>query len=206
MRILAVADFHRDPDLREAVIEEVNTGGYDLFLALGDYETAEYYEELVSMVDGVQLLALTGNWDFGFEPPENGAYTRLFNFKKVEFQDHAIVLLGAIYPDDYMEQIHDFFEDVPEENRIIASHYPPHMLGDLARTGTRAGFPEFRELIMREKPAIWCCGHIHEDFGRFSLLRTDVFNCAAAETGKGWSIELGEDGIETADEIQFLTV
>ncbi len=203
MRIFAVADFHREADLQEAAIEEANSGQYDLFIGLGDYEEPEYYENLVDPID-IPFVALTGNWDFGFEPPDNNEYTNLFNYKEVEFGDYRIVLLGAIYPDDYGEKIEAFFEDVPNEYRIVCSHYPPHMLGDLARTGTRAGFQEFRDLIMRHKPVLWMCGHIHEDFGAFELLDTTVLNCAAVESGKGWSIQLGEEGVEETEEVTLV--
>ncbi|MFB6076610.1 MAG: hypothetical protein ABEK12_00580, partial [Candidatus Nanohaloarchaea archaeon] len=81
--------------------------------------------------------------------------------------------------------VQEFFDDVPHEHRIVASHYPPHMLGDQADNGNRAGFPEFRELIMKEHPALWLCGHIHEDFGEFSLMDTTVLNTASVDSGRG---------------------
>lgn len=204
MRLFTVGDLHQNAELKDAVVAEVNDGGYDLFIGIGDYEDPGFYNAFIEELE-LPSLSVTGNWDFSFTPPENGEYFHLFNYKKVEFNDYRIVLLGAVYPDDFQQQVKAFFDGVPNSHRIVASHYPPHMLGDLARTGTRAGFPEFRELIMREKPALWCCGHIHEDFGSFSLLKTTVLNCAAAETGKGWAVELGADGVEEADEVQFLT-
>lgn len=203
MRIFAAGDFHKDEELKEAAIDHITSGDYDLFIGLGDYEEPEYYEDLVAPLE-IPFVALTGNWDFGFEPPENGEYPNLYNYKEVTFHDYRIVLLGAIYPDDYRHRIEEFFDGVPNEKRIVASHYPPHMLGDLARAGTRAGFPEFRDLIMREKPAIWLCGHIHEDFGEFSLMSTTVLNGAATETGKGWRIEMGDDGVEAVEDVALL--
>lgn len=200
MRIFAVADFHGEDALRDAAIEEANTGDYDLFIALGDYEEPEYYESLIAPLE-IPFVALTGNWDFGFEPPDNNEYTNLFNYKEVEFNEYRIVLLGAIYPDNFGEKIESFFDGVPQEHRIICSHYPPHMLGDLTRTGTRAGFKEFRDLIMKQKPATWLCGHIHEDYGEFELLDTTVLNCAAADTGKAWSITMSDNGVEDTEEV-----
>ncbi len=203
MRVLAVADFHREEAIRDAVIEEANSGAYDLFIALGDYEEPEYYESLVDPIN-IPFVALTGNWDFGFEPPANGEYQNLFNYKEVEFKDYHIVLLGAIYPDNFGEKIESFFDGVPHERRIICSHYPPHMLGDLTRTGTRAGFKEFRSLIMKEKPAAWLCGHIHEDYGQFELLDTTVLNCAACESGNAWAFTLGDTGIEDTENVVLI--
>ncbi|MDY6768481.1 MAG: hypothetical protein SVW02_00010, partial [Candidatus Nanohaloarchaea archaeon] len=117
---------------------------------------------------------------------------------------HHFLLLGAVYPDDLLAEAREFFDGVPPQKRVVASHYPPHMLQDLADNGNRAGFPEFRELIMREKPALWTCGHIHEDFGRDSLMDTVVLNAASEESGKGWRVELGEDGVEEAEEVELV--
>lgn len=200
MRILAAGDFHQEDVLRDRFIEEANSGGYDLAIAIGDYEDPDFYQALPEQVE-TQFLAVTGNWDFGFEPPDNDEYERLFNYQEVNFDDLKIALLGAVYPDDFMDQIHEFFQGTDNAKRIVASHYPPHMLGDLARTGTRAGFPQFRDLIMREKPTLWLCGHIHEDFGEFSLMDTTVLNAASKESGKGWQIELGDDGVEDVNEV-----
>lgn len=200
MKVFATGDFHQSEVLREAVIEEANSGEYDLVILTGDYEEADYYKSLTEDLDG-PFIALTGNWDFGFEPPENGEYTNLFNYKEVEFGDYRIVLLGSVYPDDFMTRIEEFFKDAPQEKCIVATHYPPHMLGDLTRMGTRAGFTEFREIIMRSKPALWLCGHIHEDYGKFELLKTTVLNCAAKESGKGWSITFADGGVEKTEEV-----
>lgn len=203
MELLCIGDFHGSDALRDAAIAEANSGRYDLFLAVGDYEDPDYYTDLVDRVD-IPFLALTGNWDFGFEPPDNDEYERLFNYKRVRLDDYHIVLLGAVYPDNFQEEVAAFFEDVPHEKRIIATHYPPHMLGDLTRTGTRAGFDEFRDLLLQTQPAVWVCGHIHEDFGEFELLDTTVLNAAAKETGKGWRVSLGDDGVTAADEVALL--
>lgn len=200
MNLFAVADLHRNEELRDAVIEEANSGDYDLFIAVGDYEEADYYESLIAPLQ-LPFIALTGNWDFGFQPPENGEYERLFNYKEVEFRDYRIVLLGSVYPDDFQEQVAAFFDGVPNGKRIVASHYPPHMLGDLTRMGTRAGFTEFRELIMREKPALWLTGHIHEDFGKYALMNTLVLNCAAIESGKAWRITFNDAGVNGTEEV-----
>ncbi|MDY6770182.1 MAG: metallophosphoesterase family protein [Candidatus Nanohaloarchaea archaeon] len=204
MNIFTAGDFHGREELKEAVLDEVNGGDYDMFLAIGDYDTPEFYEDMVDRLE-VPWLALTGNWDFDFEPPENNEYPYLFNYQKVEYEDgYHFILLGAVYPDDFLEEARAFFDGVPNEKRIVASHYPPHMLCDLADAGNRAGFPEFRELIMREKPALWTCGHIHEAFGKESLMDTVVVNAAAEESGKGWRVELGDDGVEAAAQVELV--
>ncbi len=200
MDLFTVGDFHQNDALKDGCIDHVAAADYDLVLLVGDYEDAGYYEELVAGLD-TPFIALTGNWDFGFEPPENEEYEKLYNYIQADLFGYRIVMLGAVYPDNFQEETVSFLREVDQEKRIIASHYPPHMLGDLARTGTRAGFPEFRDLIMQAKPALWTCGHIHEDFGRFSLMQTTVLNASAQESGKGWAVTMDDDGIAETSEV-----
>ncbi|MFB6265712.1 MAG: metallophosphoesterase [Candidatus Nanohaloarchaea archaeon] len=202
MKILTAGDFHGSEELKQGVVDELEERDYDLLLMIGDYGSEEFYEDLVGSVN-TPYLGTTGNWDFGFEPPENNELDKLFNYQKVEFKGYSFLLLGSVYPDDFMEQAKEFFEDVPNEKRVVASHYPPHMLGDLADNGNRAGFAEFRELVMREKPALWVCGHIHEDYGKFSLMNTTVLNTAGEKSGKGWRVEMGEEGVEDVEEVKL---
>jgi len=203
MRIFTAGDFHGDESLKEAVVAEANDGGYDMTLFIGDYDTPEFYQDMVDQLE-VPWLAITGNWDFDFEPPENNEYQHLYNYQKGEYEDgYRFLLLGSVYPDDFLQEAHEFFEGAPPEKRVVASHYPPHMLQDLADNGNRAGFPEFRELIMREKPSLWTCGHIHEDFGKDSLMDSVVVNAASQESGKGWSVEL-DDGVAEAAQVELV--
>ncbi|MDY6774397.1 MAG: metallophosphoesterase family protein [Candidatus Nanohaloarchaea archaeon] len=204
MKIFTAGDFHGDEELKDGALEEVNSGDYDMFLIIGDYGSPEFYQDLIDRLQ-VPWLAITGNWDFDFEPPENNEYQHLYNYQKVEYEEgYRFLLLGSVYPDDFLDEAREFFEGTPNHKRVVVSHYPPHMLGDLADNGNRAGFPEIRELIMREKPALWTCGHIHEDFGRFSLMDTTVLNTSSEESGKGWRVELGEEGVRSAEEVELV--
>ncbi|MDY6778340.1 MAG: metallophosphoesterase family protein [Candidatus Nanohaloarchaea archaeon] len=203
MKILAAADFHEKQDIIDAVVREANNGGYDLFLAPGDFVTSEDYEDLMERVE-IPKLACTGNWDFNFTPPENDEFDHLFNFMKVEFEDHYIGIIGAVFPDDYVDEIIDWVEEVDRSRLLFMSHYPPERIGDLTVSGNRAGMSGFRELIMKTKPAAWFCGHIHEAFGHYSLMKTEVFNCAAVESGKAFSVDLGEDGVGDVEEVELI--
>lgn len=200
MRIFAAGDFHSDEDVKEAVLDEVNGDDYDLCLFTGDYHDPDYYTDLVERLE-VPFLSTTGNWDFNFEPPENGEYPHLYNYQLVQYEDYFVVLLGSVYPEDFQKEVHDFFDGTDPAKRIVASHYPPHMLGDLAANGNRAGFQEFRELLLKEKPALWLAGHIHEDFGESSLRGTTVLNTAAKESGKAWRVDMDEDGVESVEQV-----
>ncbi|MDY6789041.1 MAG: metallophosphoesterase [Candidatus Nanohaloarchaea archaeon] len=202
MKVLAAADFHGEEDLIENVVEEANNGGYDLFIAPGDFVTEKDYKDLMSPVE-IPKLACTGNWDFNFTPPSNDQFDHLFNYMKIDFEGYKIAILGAMFPEDFIRDITDWVGEHDRNKLMVMSHYPPHRVADATVSGNRAGMKGFRKLIMRLKPAAWFCGHVHECFGQYSLMNTEVFNCAVVESQKCFSLELGEDGVEKAEEIDL---
>lgn len=206
MKLFAVGDLHADDALKDAVVNEVNTNEYDLFLGLGDYETKAYYREFAEQLD-VTHISCTGNWDFMGEPPENNEFEFLYNYAKVDFDPFKIVLLGGVYPEmpRLKQELREFLADTPREQVIFASHYPPHMLCDLADLGNHAGRPEFKELLHRFKPVLWFCGHIHEAAGINKYSNTIGVNAAAADTPNGYSITVTENGVETITAVNLRT-
>ncbi|MCJ7450121.1 MAG: metallophosphoesterase [Candidatus Nanohaloarchaeota archaeon QJJ-9] len=203
MKILCVSDFHSRDELIDAAIKEANSGEYDLFLSGGDFVKEEDYEKLLNNVE-IPMFAAVGNWDFDFTPPKNEEFENLFRYMKVEFGEYRIVVIGSVFPEDYKKDVQEWLSGEDGRKTIFLSHYPPDRLGDATRSGNRAGMPGFRKLILKEKPAAWFTGHIHEDFGHFHLMDTEVFNCSAVETGKGFAVELGEDGVKDYEEVELV--
>ncbi len=205
LKILVSSDFHEKQDLKEAAIEEANSGDYDLFVNLGDFMTEEYAEELF---DGVECAAVgcTGNRDMMFSEEFLNGKTPVYNFLEADIDDeYKLILIGGDFPEDIKEQIEDLIEDFDSDKVIIGSHYPPHKLGDKIYSGKRIGFEQFREIIIKHKPALWMNGHVHEDFGKTSLMGTKVLNAAAEESGKAFSVTIGdEDGVENVEEIELV--
>ncbi|MCJ7428926.1 MAG: metallophosphoesterase family protein [Candidatus Nanohaloarchaeota archaeon QJJ-5] len=203
MRILAAADFHEDENLLEAVIEEANSGSYDVLIAPGDFVTPDDFERVRDETE-IPSIACTGNWDFNFEPPGNDEYEDLYNYAQIDFgKDIKIGLIGAVFPDDFVDEMIEWADGIDNRKLLYMSHYPPERLGDATVSGNRAGFAGFRELILKTKPAAWFCGHIHESFGQYHLMKTEVFNCATIESRKAFAVELGDDGVESADEVDL---
>lgn len=206
LRILAIGDFHNSAELGDAAIHETKKEGgdkYDLFLALGDYYDREYYQRLVDNIDdNVKTLAITGNRDFNFNPPDNDEYSKLFNYAKVDFEDYKIVLLGTKFPPGFQSDIDRWIGDHDPKKLIFASHVPPRMLRDHTDTGVHPGFPKFKQLILKYKPALWLCGHIHEAYGTEKLLDTRVINASAYDSGKGYSVTL-KDGVESIEPVEL---
>lgn len=205
LKILVTSDFHEKEDLKEAAIEEANSGDYDLFINLGDYMSEEYAEELFNGIEGA-AVGTTGNRDMMFSEEFMNGDTPVYNFLEADIDDeYKLILIGGDFPEDVKEQVEELLEEFDSDKVIVGSHYPPHKLGDRIHSGRRIGFEQFRELIMKHKPALWASGHVHEDFGEYSLLNTTVLNAAAEESGKAFSVTIGDEGgVEEVEEIDLI--
>ncbi|MBC5792547.1 MAG: metallophosphoesterase family protein [Nanohaloarchaea archaeon] len=206
LKILVTSDFHAKEDLKEAAIEEANSGEYDLFLNLGDYMDEDYAEELFKEIE-IPGLGTTGNRDMMFsEDFIQGDDVPVYDFLEADIDDkYLLVLIGGDFPDDVKQQFEELVEDHDADKVIVGSHYPPHKLGDRIHSGRRIGFEQFREMILKERPALWMNGHVHEDFGQNSLLGTEVLNAAGEETGKAYSVTIGDEGgVEEVEEVTLV--
>lgn len=205
MKILVTSDFHAKEDLKEAAIEEANSGEYDLFINLGDYMNEEYAEELF---DGIEIAAIgtTGNRDMMFSEEFLDGSTPVYNFLEADIDDeYKLILIGGDFPEDVKKEVEELIEDSDSDKVIVGSHYPPKKVGDRIHSGKRVGFDQFRELIIKHKPAVWLNGHVHEAFGERELMGTKVLNAAAEETGKAYSVTMGDEGgVEEVEEVTLV--
>lgn len=205
LKLLVTSDFHAKEDLKEGAIEEANSGDYDLYLNLGDFIDPEYAEELFDRIE-IPGLGCTGNRDL-FEDEEMIEKAPVFHFLEADVDDeYLVILIGGDFPDDIKEQVTEIIEEHGDSSKVIVgSHYPPLKLGDRIHSGERIGFEQFRELILKQKPALWANGHVHEDFGERSLLGTTVLNAAGESTGKGYAVTIGDEGgVEDVEEVNLL--
>lgn len=207
LRILFTSDFHASEELKEAAIEEANSGEYDLYVNLGDFMDEEYARDLFERVE-IPSLGCTGNRDmFMSDELLDSNDVPVYNFLEANIdEEYLMILIGGDFPEDIKEKVSDLIEEHGDPSKVlIGSHYPPHKLNDRIHSGRRIGFENFREIIMREKPALWVSGHVHEDFGEDSLMDTLCLNAAADETGKAWSVTIGDEGgVEKYEEVRLV--
>lgn len=207
LKMLVTSDFHQSAELRDAAIELANSGEYDLFINLGDYMSEDYARELFDSIE-IPAVGCTGNRDMMFSNDFlDSDEVPVYNFLEADIDDeYLLILIGGDFPDDVKEKVKNLIEEHGDSKKVIVgSHYPPHRIGDKIHSGRRIGFEQFRELIIKEKPAIWMNGHVHEDFGERELLGVPVLNAAADETGKAYSVTIGDEGgVEEIKEIDLI--
>lgn len=205
LKVLFTSDFHAQEDLKDAAVEEANSGDYDLFVNLGDFMSEEFAEELFDEVE-IAGVGCTGNRDMMFSQEFLDGPTPVYNFLEADIDDeYKLILVGGDFPEDVKTKIEDLIGDHDPQKIIIGTHYPPKKVGDRVHSGKRIGFDPFRELIIKHKPALWVNGHVHEDFGERELMGTKVLNAAAEKTGKAYAVTMGDEGgVENVEEIQLV--
>ncbi|MFB6204394.1 MAG: metallophosphoesterase [Candidatus Nanohaloarchaea archaeon] len=206
LKILVTSDFHAREDLKKGAVEEANSGDYDLYINLGDYLDEEYARELFQEID-IPAIGCTGNRDMFFDEEFMDSGTPIYHFLEADVDgEYLVILIGGDFPDDIKDKVSELIEEHGDPSKVIVgSHYPPLKLGDKIHSGKRIGFEQFRELIMKEKPALWASGHVHEDFGEYSLMKTTVLNAAADDTGKAFSVTVADEGgVEEVEEVELV--
>jgi Icc-related predicted phosphoesterase len=203
LKLLVTSDFHADEELKEAAIEEANNGDYDLFINLGDYMGFDYADDMFDRID-IPAIGTTGNRDSMEKDEFEESDIPVYKFLEANVDDdYLVILIGGSFPDDIKQQVTEIIEEHGEPDKvIIGSHYPPKNLQDTIHSGRHIGFEQFREIILRHKPAIWMAGHVHEDYGHDSLFSTEMINAASEESGKGYSVTMGDEGgVEEIEEV-----
>ncbi len=205
LKLLVTSDFHADEPLKEAAIEEVNSGEYDIFLNLGDFMDENYAEELFEAID-IPALGCTGNRDMMFSDEFMDGPIPVYNFLEADIdEEFFLVLIGGDFPEDIKNKLDELLEDRDNSKVIIGSHYPPKKLNDRVHSGKRIGFEQFREILIKHKPALWASGHVHEDFGSKELFGTQAINAASLDSGKAYSVTIGDEGgVEELEEVTLV--
>lgn len=205
LKLLVTSDFHNKEELKEAAIEEANNGDYDIYLNLGDYMDQEYAEDLFENIE-IPGLGCTGNRDMHFTEEFLDGPVPVYNFLEAEIDDeYLLILVGGSFSEDVKQEITELIQEHGNSRKvIIGTHYPPHKVGDLVHNGDRIGFDQYREIIIKEKPLLWMNGHVHEDFGERSLMKTKVLNAASCDNGKAFSVTIEGEEIQKVEEINLL--
>jgi Icc-related predicted phosphoesterase len=81
-------------------------------------------------------------------------------------------------PRDRMNAVWD---KVPPNTDVLLTHGPPLGAGDVSR-GKQLGCEFQREWILKNKPRLVVCGHIHPGYGYYQLGNTTVINASCLDS------------------------
>ena len=99
----------------------------------------------------------------------------------------------------YEKEEKRFMSLMKSKPSILLMHYTPYRCLDrmktkgLALSGSNMGISYFNRGIKKYRPILAVCGHIHENSGMRSIIKTVVINPGAASEGKAALIDIDEE-------------
>lgn len=155
-----------------------NGGGWQL--AWADQALEPWLYDLNARA--IDVLAIAGNHDFGFELSPESAYSLPWTYLMDEGTDsNGLSIWGtpwcpglprwAFYADG--AKMANKMMQIPEGLDILISHGPPYGIADMV--GPRYGGPKLvgnswlNKALDRRRPSVVVTGHIHEAYGSYPL-------------------------------------
>jgi len=208
LRILVTSDFHGRSDAIEKTILKARITYSNLIIICGDITHFGSIKDAYAMLSDlsrqqIPVLFVPGNCDpsqLHYEK-ENTVFTihgRCLNIKGINFLG-----VGGSPPTPFItpfelaeEDIASILVNASEEcgnarRLVLVSHSPPrNTRADLTLQGEHVGSESIREFIVRKKPCLVVCGHIHEGRGIDEIDGTIVVNPGAAKDGHVAVIDL----------------
>ncbi|HEV8340724.1 MAG TPA: metallophosphoesterase [bacterium] len=173
MRILACADLHGRPEriarVRSLVVELAPA----VLLLPGDLTHAGTGQDALALLHTlrVPVVAVAGNMD------DADAVTAI--------RRHGALLEG---PPRIIEGVSFGGSDAELPCDVLVVHEPPLGVLDAVRSGNRIGSRAVREQMLRLRPRVLTCGHVHESPGIERVGDTLVVNCTMGDGVTGGAL------------------
>lgn len=174
MKLLAFTDIHEDMRTLARIKRHIADERIDLAVCTGDFtvfgrSTKRVLEAMDSL--GVPLILIPGNHEDDEEVAQlaqrckniHWAHERFVDVKGLRFFGFGGRGFSRREPD--LEALERRHAKEFTANTIVLCHAPPYNTAlDEVDAGWHVGNESLRELIMRRKPMLVLCGHIHECF------------------------------------------
>ena len=212
LRILAVADFHGQPDASNKLLKLLERG-YDCLLIIGDitnFGPLSAAEDLLGRVKavGIPTLAVPGNCDPKQILEVLDKYGVNLHGKSVELDDVLFVGFGGSNLTPFSTPFEFQETEIQEElNKltcvsgkriVLVTHAPPFdTRGDLTASGLHVGSKSIRQFIAEKQPLVSVCGHVHEARSIDKIGDTLVVNPGQITKGFATEIEIDHGVLAT---------
>jgi Icc-related predicted phosphoesterase len=192
MRVLCVADYHRDKGLAEGVEKLAEKERVDAIINAGDFLSESFAGKVLDKTK-FRTFVVRGNWDY--ELRTNNKNVTILNNKAVAYKGYHF--LGADY--GYYSQIPKFAKGINPKKLILITHDPPYDMLDISFFGSNAGLLDLRAAVNEVKPILHVFGHIHESAGVTKHRGTLFVNAALPEFRKAAIVELPSQKVKVFD-------
>lgn len=173
MRILACADLHGHPERVARVRALVREHQPQVILLPGDLTHAGRGEEALTLLHAFSLpvLAIPGNMDAAAAV--------------VAMRRHGTLLEGD---PRIIDGVAFGGPDVEVPCDVLVVHEPPYRVLDRVPSGERIGSRVVRDRMLRLRPRLLACGHVHESPGVERVGDTLVVNCTMGDGKTGGAL------------------
>jgi Icc-related predicted phosphoesterase len=199
MRIYAAADIHGRVGCFDVAERHLEAQRPDVMVLAGDLgrRAAAGLTRLGRV--GVPMLAVRGNGDprrledlFAGCPQFQRLHLQMVSIGRVRFVGVDGTLPLPFYSRiGWREQAClETLGPMIDPGTVLVGHPPPRGVRDAVLGRLPAGSPSLRHLILARRPAVYVCGHIHEQAGWGRLGSTLVVNASMGRGGGGALVEL----------------
>ncbi len=181
MKLLAFTDIHADMGLLRKLVKRAQKKDIEVVVCAGDFSIFENHAGVVlTLMEkiGKPIVIIPGN----HETPERLAHWckkhPLFKFvHKCLWRYHEWAFVGwgtdgfSLRNVEMRNAAREFRTQLKKEDKVImVTHQPPHGTDLDNLDGRHVGNIDIRKAIERIKPALYICGHLHENAGKSGKL------------------------------------
>jgi len=193
MKVLVISDVHGYVEQLRALKESVNLSEFDFAVCCGDLESSEVVDELANL--GIEVYAVPGNMDSYYILDMLEYYVLSIHGKVIRRKGVVLAGIGGLTPSTALNKVLSELNvvDLKGSKLMIISHYPPFGTKvDLAYARIHIGLEEISDLIIKLKPHVVTCGHVHEAYGTDRVDGTLVINPGPLAWGRYAILDLNK--------------
>lgn len=209
MKLIVTSDYHGEVEAALGVVRRFEERDIDAIIVSGDITHAGTVEDadylLNTLLDATpNVLYVSGN----FDPPEiskgvEGSKAICLHGRSHAIGEYTFVGVSGSLPGPFWSPFSVSDKDIETTLRsalssatnrdklILVSHDPPNSTSlDRTVKGLNVGSKSVKEFILREKPVLASCGHIHESAGVEKINSTVAVNPGPAFTRRAAIVTL----------------
>lgn len=208
IRIYAVADVHGKSHRIEAVCTNVEAYAPDVLVLAGDITGLFKARGVMEQFAGLcpRVFFVRGNSDRGIIEKRLTAIAGIQSLHNQRYEYKGVLFsgLGGTIPVPFRSRIafneKELFQQLPPMDQrpsVFVAHPPPWQVLDEVLGKFHAGCRRLRGHVLRYRPDVLLCGHIHERPGTAVLGQTVVVNCSVGKMGNGAIVDISDAGKTT---------
>ena len=210
MLIYAAADIHGRFDRLQTIRRNIETHRPDILVLAGDITGLRHSRFFIDQINtlSIPVLAVRGNSDREKIDRfiEATSMISSLHLNQLLIMEIPFIGLSGTLPVPFRSRIClrertciDRIEQMTTRDSVLVVHPPPWGFLDKVFGRFHAGCRSIASLILRTRPRLVICGHIHEGRGTAAMGNSIIVNCSIGRNGAGTLIKYNIDRIDTIE-------